>query len=100
MDINTILTWPLLAISQRKLLYGGAAVATAYYIGGGWPNQGQSWMTLAQGYLGGGVVFSVLLNQNFSSSAPFMRETPPERQTFMTDLRPGLPAGVSSAALY
>lgn len=67
MDFNTILTWPLIAINQRQLLYGGAAVATAYYIGGGWPNQGQSWMTLAQGYLGGGVVFSVLWTSQIGS---------------------------------
>lgn len=94
MDINTILTWPLLAISQQKLLYGGAAVATAYYIGGGWPNQGQSWMTLAQGYLGGGVVFSLLLNQNFSASAPFKRDPPRELKVF-----PGFEPG-DKAALY
>lgn len=83
MNVNTILTWPLIAISQKQLLYGGAAVATAYYIGGGWPNQGQSWMTLAQGYLGGGVVFSVLYHGSPGSAPPVMtamwtseRETP------------------------
>lgn len=94
MDINTILTWPLIAINQRQLLYGGAAVATAYYIGGGWPNQGQSWMTLAQGYLGGGVVFSALY-WNYVDGQERANDGPQRRAP-----TPGMTGAISSAALY